>query len=214
MFSVGPCLLTGTRFTSYPQIFSVTAAKSNRDPVVKAEEVPLYTYHSPRHLISGHYDYEHFPVSSHGIYKDGKRFPFLQENVQAAPASACQPLTKNFSAIGLQNNSACALSLLSSPEACSSHVYLCQYAATGDRIPTGQPVIPSMQCDGLGQFYGSQAFNSVSAAGFLCSGIEHEHDGTVLISDSSDEFQSHGSFHVGGEGSSDGIPQALSFSWQ
>jgi len=221
LFSVAPCMLTGTWFTPYSQIFSITSAKSNWPPIVKAEEVPLlHTDRSSRHIINGHHEYEHFPVSSRGIYKDRKKFPFLQENVQAAPGTACQPLLKTISAIGLQNthselnNSACVLSLLSSPEVHSSRVNLCEDEVYGDRIPIGQPLIPGMQYGGLSRFYGSQAVSSVSPTGSLCSRFEHEHVGTMLISDSSDDFQCSGSFHVGGEGSSDGNPQTLSFPWQ
>nr|XP_010926841.1 squamosa promoter-binding-like protein 16 [Elaeis guineensis] len=217
----------GTRF-SYPPSFPTATPEPNWTGIIKTEESSLYAHRPPLHLI----DRQHHFSDSHSYNKERRQFPFLQDSettlssrTALETASVCQPLLKAIPPSesssskmfpdGLTQvlDSDCALSLLSSPSQNSS-INLCPIVPSADRIPMGQPLVPSLQY-GLARYTHSQASNSVSPTGFTCSGVEDEHVGTVLVPGANDaELHCQSIFHVGGEGSSDGASQTLPFSWQ
>ncbi|EHA8588230.1 putative Squamosa promoter-binding-like protein 16 [Cocos nucifera] len=211
-----------TRFATYP----TATPETNWAGIVKSKEDALYAHYPPLHFMDRQQQFGSFPRS----FKEGKQFPFLQDGDTAFRSGAtlepsiCQPLKTNslaekssssskFFSQGLTQvlDSDCALSLLSSPTQTSA-INVGQMVPA-DRIPMGQPLVSTIQYGDLGRYSGSQASNSVSPIGFSCSGIEDEHVGTVLISNTGDaHLHCQSIFHVGGEGPS--TSQALPFSWQ
>jgi len=175
--------------------------------------------------------------------QDGDQVSFSAGAAAALEVSAvCQPLLKTVApppessssnkifSDGLTPvlDSDCALSLLSSP-ANSSSVDVSRMVQPTEHIPMAQPLVPSLHPQQQqhqfgsppGWFACSQAGSSgvasaAGAGGFACPpSVESEQLNTVLIpSSDGHEMSYHGIFHVGGEGSSDGMSPSLPFSWQ
>ncbi|KAG2644456.1 squamosa promoter-binding-like protein 18 isoform X2 [Panicum virgatum] len=157
-------------------------------------------------------------------------------------STACQPLLKTAAAAPPHESSSsnkifsdglapvldsdCALSLLSSP-ANSSSVDVSRMVQPTEHIPMAQPLVPSLHPPPpppppqQQQQFGSApgwfaACSQAGSGGFACPpSVESEQLNTVLIpSSDGHEMSYHGIFHVGGEGSSDGMSPSLPFSWQ
>ena len=218
----------GTRFSTCAYISQAPPTEPNWSAIVKAEKDALYTHHTPLHLIDSQH---HFPGSFSCSYKERKQFPFLQDGKAAfsrtaVEASICQPLLNTVPSVessssssssklfsdGLTQaiNSECALSLLSSPTQTSS--ISVDHMLPTNRIPVGQPLVPSLQYSSLNPYSGSPASGSVLPTEFSCSGAEDEQAGGVLVSDT--DLHCQGMFQIGGEGANDGASPSLHFSWQ
>ncbi|WOK99340.1 hypothetical protein Cni_G08052 [Canna indica] len=217
----------GNRFSTYCHISQAPPAEPKWSGIVKNEEDALYTHHSPLHFINSQ---QHIPGSFSHSYKEGKQFPFLHDGKAAfnrtslEPSSICQPLLKTVSSIesssggkifsdGLTQvlDSECALSLLSSPTQTSS-INVGQMLPAG-RIPIGQPLVSGLHYSSLDPYTDSQAPRNVLPTEFSCSRVEDEHVGGVVVSDTDADLHCQGMFHVGEEGSSDGVSGTLPFSW-
>ncbi|XP_020261078.1 teosinte glume architecture 1-like [Asparagus officinalis] len=146
------CSLNRESFLTNLQGF--TSYKSNWAPIIKAEEVP-----------QNHQNYSHFPISSNGIYKDRKKFPFLQDNAQEHHQPLLNKTIRMLDSDG-------ALSLLSTPEARSSYI---------NNNPSHQPLAPVN-----GWAFGSSSSNNVSPTEFLYSEMGNEHVGAMFTSENSD----------------------------
>ncbi|KAJ8465752.1 hypothetical protein OPV22_028304 [Ensete ventricosum] len=215
----------GTRFSTCAHISQAPPTEPNWSAIVKAEKDALYTRHTPLRLVDGQ---QHFPGSFSCSYKERKQFPFLQDGKAvfsrtAVEASMCQPLLNTVPSVessggklfsdGLTQalNSECALSLLSSPAQASS--ISVDHMLPANRIPVGQPLVPTLQYCGLHPSYsGSPASGDVLPTDFSCSGVEDGQVGGVLVSDTDADLhcQCQGMFQIGGEGAS----PSLHFSWQ
>ncbi|XP_039124443.1 squamosa promoter-binding-like protein 16 isoform X2 [Dioscorea cayenensis subsp. rotundata] len=212
----------GIRFTSYPPLFpSATTPGGLAWPgIIKTEQDTMFIDQQSSSFISRQ---QNLPSSFYINFKEGKKFPFLQDSEIALghrisleasgkiiPSSQSSSMKMLPDGINHILDSEGALSLLSSPVQTAA-INLSQMVPS-DRIPVGQPLVSSLSYSGLGHYSGSQASSSVSPTGFSCSGIDDDHEGNILVSDASDaDLPCHGIFPVGGEGSSDGASQALPF---
>lgn len=216
----------GTRFSPFPN----PRPEQSWPGIIKTEESPYYAHQIPIGISNR----QHFGGSTSTYAKEGRRFPFLQEGeinfatgVTLEP-SVCQPhprtaappdssgSSKMFSD-GLTPvlDSDCALSLLSAPANSSGiDVGRMVQVQQNEHIPIAQPLVSSLQFSSSSWFARSQAATgAVPPTGFSCPVVENEQLNTVLSSDNN-EMNYSGIFHVGGEGSSDGAPPSLPFTWQ
>nr|AGI62055.1 SQUAMOSA promoter-binding-like 7 [Erycina pusilla] len=225
--------VTEIRLSSYPQVFPTAATDTSWSTTIKSEENALYNRHNqpgPMHFINrAQQPPPHFISSFNQSFKEGKRFSFLHDAEADEMALGNRSMKTTITSAGESSDSKiifsdglhpvhdsdCALSLLSSSNQ-TSGINL-GHMMPVDRIPMGQPLSSSFQ-------YGSNqcrysrsqaASDNVSPTGFLCSGVENEHLGTVLVSGATDaDLNCQNIFNVGDEGSSDGASHSLHFSWQ
>lgn len=208
---------TGTSFSTYitPQIPVNITSNSNWARVIKDEDT-CYIHQLPSHFS----DSQHPSPASFSIdYKGEKQFPFLQgsnsdsslSNKKMLETSGHMHLDAIASSQRRENsvftggltcflNSDCALSLLSSPSR-SSGICPNHMVVPADQIPMVLPLVTGMQANSMGQYSCSQASTSVSSTGLMCSGIEDDHVGPILVSDGNDaDLHCHGTFQVAGMG--------------
>jgi hypothetical protein len=174
-------------------------------------------------------------VGSTSAYaKEGRRFPFLQEEGEisfatgVAASAVCQPLLKTVAAppesgggskvdfsVGLSRvlDSDCALSPLSAP-ASSSGVGVRRMAVRPtEQVPpmAPQPLVSVLQFGGSPSWFSRPRQAAAAAA----TGMVSEQQLNSVLGGASDGVVNYnGVFHVGGEGSSDGTSSSLPFAWQ
>ncbi|KAF6148441.1 hypothetical protein GIB67_038796 [Kingdonia uniflora] len=206
---------TGTRLIPFanPQVLpSTSVGSATWTGVIKTEEDSTYYNCRP----SLHYGdrQNSFSGTFSRTYKGGeKQFPFMPVHnsslgSRTAPeASVCQPLLNTIASSesgrtsrklfsdGLSRvlDSDCALSLLSSPSSQTSRINM-GHLVHPDNIPIAQPLVQSMNYNGLGNNYQSHGMgSSANDSDIHCQGL----------------------FHLGSDGSSqDTVHHGLPFSWE